>query len=381
MSRGGGQGQGNGKGRGKGKSKGKGNGNGSGGETVRTYVYGNYIDEPITMTASESGRGGTYYYHTNNMFNVRALTDSSGDVVERYRYTAYGEPTIYDDQGGEISHSAVGNAYMFQGRRHDPETGLYYYRNRYYSATLGRFVTRDPMGYVDGYCLYVGFTQSPLETRDPLGLKGEDGSIPEHIQKDMDEIGNWIKTAGSLDAALKKAMSAGNKKMIQKWLETQKWISTNLKFPDTRAPSKWQYMTKRHVKTYMSVAAKQKNVRQWMQIAGNYSPALTIIANSIVKGLTESLGAFAKSRHCMSLYEQGIKMAVACDPNTGSKKACCRIKAHIGTLSKKCKFEIKTGMSAAGAGIYALYADMMVDKLEDEMVNYCEEAIKRISDK
>jgi hypothetical protein len=92
VTRGGGNGKGNGKGKGKGNGQGQGGGNGggSGRETVRTYTYGNYIDEPITMTSSGAGRSGTYYYHTNNLYNVRALTDGDGDVVERYSYWLFG---------------------------------------------------------------------------------------------------------------------------------------------------------------------------------------------------------------------------------------------------------------------------------------------------
>ncbi len=147
---------------------------------MRTYTYGNYIDEPITMTASGSGPSPTYYYHTNNLYNVRALTDSNGDVVERYRYTAYGEPTILDDQGNERQRSAVGNPYMFQGRRRDTETDLYYYRNRYYSATLGRFISRDPIKLVNEY---TGFADRPTISVDPYGLQEAESGILKFIEK------------------------------------------------------------------------------------------------------------------------------------------------------------------------------------------------------
>ena len=132
------------------------------GQVQRSYTYGNYIDEPITMTTGD----GTFWYHTNNLYNVRAMTDESGDVVERYRYTAYGEPTIYDPLGNDRSASAVGNSYMFQGRRYAPETELYYYRHRYYWPALGRFLQRDPLQTnLVHYDL-----QGPTATVDPLGL-------------------------------------------------------------------------------------------------------------------------------------------------------------------------------------------------------------------
>ncbi|WP_418202202.1 RHS repeat-associated core domain-containing protein [Anaerohalosphaera lusitana] len=46
--------------------------------------------------------------------------------------------------------TAFANPYMYTGRRYDPETGLYYYRARMYSPTLGRFLQPDLIGYADG---------------------------------------------------------------------------------------------------------------------------------------------------------------------------------------------------------------------------------------
>ena len=50
--------------------------------------------------------------------------------------------------------SALGNPYTHTGRRLDPETGLYYYRNRYLDSDLGRFISRDPVGLIAGLNLY-----------------------------------------------------------------------------------------------------------------------------------------------------------------------------------------------------------------------------------
>ncbi|MBS3764274.1 MAG: hypothetical protein KGZ25_13335, partial [Planctomycetes bacterium] len=140
---------------------------GGGGSVEKTYTYGNYIDEPISLTTEE----GTFYYHTNNLYNVRAMTDDSGEVVERYRYSAYGEPTILDNQGNERSASAVGNAYMFQGRRYDPESRLYYYRHRHYWPELGRFLQRDPISVGQIFAWYSGLANQPMKYMDPTGLQ------------------------------------------------------------------------------------------------------------------------------------------------------------------------------------------------------------------
>jgi len=77
-----------------------------------------------------------------------AVTDGSGNVVERYEYTDFGDPTVldlnYDPVAG--NESAIGNPYLFTGRRYDPETGLYWYRTRYYDPVGGRFTSRDKIG-------------------------------------------------------------------------------------------------------------------------------------------------------------------------------------------------------------------------------------------
>lgn len=60
--------------------------------------------------------------------------------------------------------------YTFQGRRVDEETGLMYFRNRYYSVSQGRFITRDPLGYGGGGMgLYEAFAGNPINYSDPSG--------------------------------------------------------------------------------------------------------------------------------------------------------------------------------------------------------------------
>ena len=133
---------------------------------VATYVYGSGIDEILTMD-----RGGTiYYYHQNSLGSVVAVTNAAGAVVERYEYDAYGKVTIYDNSYTQLPSSAIGNPYMFTGREYDQETGLYYYRARYYSPTLGRFLQRDPLGYVDGMNLYEYVGGNANNFIDPFGL-------------------------------------------------------------------------------------------------------------------------------------------------------------------------------------------------------------------
>jgi RHS repeat-associated protein len=102
--------------------------------------------------------------------NVTALVDTDGDVVERYAYDAYGQVLVLDAYWSEDADNTSDwdNELLFAGYRFDPETGLYHVRNRMYHATLGRWVQRDPIGYVDGMNLHAAYFAARGLT-DPLG--------------------------------------------------------------------------------------------------------------------------------------------------------------------------------------------------------------------
>jgi RHS repeat-associated protein len=111
-----------------------------------------------------------HYVLQDGNYNVTALADTAGAVFERYRYTPYGERKVleanFTDDPDAISD--VLNPYTYTGRQFDSETGLYYYRARYYHAQLGRFVSRDPIGYYGRVNLYGAyFVPNGV---DPFGL-------------------------------------------------------------------------------------------------------------------------------------------------------------------------------------------------------------------
>ncbi|MCP4674701.1 MAG: hypothetical protein GY854_04135, partial [Deltaproteobacteria bacterium] len=68
---------------------------------------------------------------------------------------------------------SLANRFTFHGRPVDLETGLYYFRNRYFDPELGRFITEDPLGYVDGPSMYQFAGYSPFNYSDSMGLCGE----------------------------------------------------------------------------------------------------------------------------------------------------------------------------------------------------------------
>ena len=119
-------------------------------------------------------------YDRTHQYSITALTDGAAQVVERYAYSAYGEPTILDASLTELPDSAVGNRYMYTGREWDGKLGLYHYRARMYSAENGRFVSRDPIGYADSLGLYQYVSSMPLDNTDPTGnyMGGHGGINP-----------------------------------------------------------------------------------------------------------------------------------------------------------------------------------------------------------
>jgi len=99
-----------------------------------------------------------YYYHYDGSGSVVALSDSYGTSRQSYEYGAYGRVRAED-----IDFKA--NPYMYTGRRFDYETGLYYYRARYYNPYIGRFLQTDPIGYDDGINWYLYCKNNPINNR------------------------------------------------------------------------------------------------------------------------------------------------------------------------------------------------------------------------
>lgn len=127
---------------------------------VRKNVHGPGIDEPLAVTTKK----GTFYHHADGLGSIVALTDEKEKVVESNTYTAFGEPKR---KGNKVK-----NTYTFTGREWDKETGLYYYRARYYDAEAGRFLSEDPLGLQGGDINFYSYVKNnPVNNIDPDGRK------------------------------------------------------------------------------------------------------------------------------------------------------------------------------------------------------------------
>jgi RHS repeat-associated protein len=129
-----------------------------GGESKR-YVYGPGIDHVLAQSVG----GVTSYFAADHLGSVVRTTDTSGAPILTREY----------DPWGNLLQGSTTSGYVFTGREWDAETGLYYYRARYYDPTLGRFTSEDPKGLSAGSNLYEYARNNPVRITDPFGLEGQ----------------------------------------------------------------------------------------------------------------------------------------------------------------------------------------------------------------
>lgn len=141
---------------------------GSNATADRQYVWGQrYIDDMVLRdTTSER-----LYALQDALFNVVALTDDDGDVVERFAYQPYGQSEALNPDYTAYNGTDYQWVYRFTGRELDLETGLQINRMRYLHLQLGRWITRDPIGYRGGVNTYQYVNGIPIQYIDPWGLR------------------------------------------------------------------------------------------------------------------------------------------------------------------------------------------------------------------
>lgn len=118
--------------------------------------------------------GEVYAPLHDQMGHVVALIEAqSGNLVETYRYTAFGEHTFLDKEGRPLEQAL--SPWLFSSKRYDSETGFVYFGRRYYHPDTGRWLTSDPIGIFGGPNLYAYVLNNPLSQVDLYGLYAEGG--------------------------------------------------------------------------------------------------------------------------------------------------------------------------------------------------------------
>jgi RHS repeat-associated protein len=187
------------------------------------YTHGAGTDEPLIMD-----RAGTiHYYHADGLGSITELTDNNGDVAQSY---------LYDSYGNLLTPITIENPFTFIGREFDKESGLFFYRARYYDSGSGRFLNEDPIGFVGGDInLYRYVGNDPVNFIDPDGLvkqkgkqniKGDDPIIREALKKPKKEAIKDIQKA--IDSG---DLSKERKKVVKGFLKNLKRnVSRAVKF-------------------------------------------------------------------------------------------------------------------------------------------------------
>jgi len=131
--------------------------NGSGSE-IADYTQGPLIDEPLAELRGST----TDYYEADGLGSVTSLSSATGTVANTYTYDSF----------GNLSNSTgtLRNPFQYTGREFDQETGVYYYRARYYDPSAGRFSSEDPLRFAEGPNFYRYVENDPVDHRDPFGL-------------------------------------------------------------------------------------------------------------------------------------------------------------------------------------------------------------------
>ena len=162
---------------------------GAGGNLLAYYTQGAGIDEPLGITES----GGTSYYHADGLGSITSLTGGSGQLANSYVYDSFGNLTA--------STGTIPNPFQYTGREFDSETGLYYYRARYYDPSVGRFLSEDPIRFIEGADFYLYVANDPTALADPSGLQHSPGG-PLHQPPGVKIACTWNDDCSTLSSKI-----------------------------------------------------------------------------------------------------------------------------------------------------------------------------------
>ncbi len=117
---------------------------------------------------SDPATGATGYLLKDHLGSTRGLYSATKSPLAHLEYTPYGE--LYTNLGITTQANITPT---FTGKPYDHETRLYYFPYRYYNPNIARWISRDPLGMIDGPNLYGYAKKDPISYYDPHGLACE----------------------------------------------------------------------------------------------------------------------------------------------------------------------------------------------------------------
>lgn len=156
---------------------------------VKTY-FGSYL-----MPVMHEKNGNRYFYHAGDMNSVEAITNSLGQISEKYEYDLYGNMTVYDSAGALLTASRKGTRHGFTGQLYDSTTSMNQFYFREYNPATGLFNERDLIGYADGMGMYQYVHNNPASGIDVWGLNECDGNV----RSKKYGLGDWESVVQTYD--------------------------------------------------------------------------------------------------------------------------------------------------------------------------------------
>jgi RHS repeat-associated protein len=158
--------------------------NASTGLLLRRYVHGDESDQPLAWYEG-SGTTDRRYFYADEKGSIIAVSDASGAAISAIAYSPDGVAAL-----------PAGMRFGFTSQISVPEVGLYYFKSRFYSATLGHFLQGDPLRYGGGMNVYSYAGGDAANSRDSTGLTERCEIADSHFVFTGAETSRWPDGTG-----------------------------------------------------------------------------------------------------------------------------------------------------------------------------------------